>query len=75
MEVGTDVATHDQAPEARPLFEVASELTVRERLILESGAIVITFEAGGGQNTLPLLLIESDIDLQVFDWSHKVRNI
>jgi vacuolar protein sorting-associated protein 13A/C len=44
-------------------------LKVSERLVLESGAIVFTFETGMGSNTMPMLLIETDVDMQVFDWS------
>ena len=55
------------------MFEVADDLVVRERLVLESGCIVLTFETGFGNNTMPILLIETDLDMQMFDWSKKVR--
>lgn len=47
-------------------------MVVKERLVLESGCIVVTFETGAGSNTTPVLLLETDVDLQMFDWSTKV---
>lgn len=63
VEVGLE-ALQVQEDKVR-LFNVAEELKVSERLVMESGCIVFTFETGVGNNTMPMLLIETDIDLQM----------
>jgi len=56
------------------LFDQVDEIVRKERMVCESGCIVLTFETGAGANTTPILLIESDIDMQAFDWSQNVSN-
>lgn len=71
FEVGQDALAFEEKkplPGTRP----ADDLETNERLVLESGAIVFTFETGSGNNTMPLMLIETDIDLQMFNWSRNV---
>ncbi len=70
-EVGQDALALDEKPAKQ---QYAGDLETNERLVLESGAIVFTFETGSGNITMPLMLIETDIDLQVFDWSRHVIN-
>jgi vacuolar protein sorting-associated protein 13A/C len=65
VEVGLE-ALKAQAEKAQLFKET---LKVSERLVLESGAIVFTLETGTGNNTMPMLLIKTDVDMQVFDWS------
>lgn len=69
-EVGQDALAFDSKSKAP---QYAEDLETNERLVLESGAIVFTFETGSGTNTLPLMLFETDIDLQVFDWSRNMK--
>ncbi|CAG7785731.1 unnamed protein product [Allacma fusca] len=71
VEVGNDIFQQEQEIRSPRIIDL-SESVVRERLILESGCIIITFEAGGGESTIPLLLLESEIDFQVLDWSTKL---
>lgn len=73
VELGVDALTSPE--DAARLFDQADDLHRTERLILESGCIVITFETGSGANTTPILLIESDLDMQAFNWSHSVSHI
>ncbi|ODN02737.1 Vacuolar protein sorting-associated protein 13A [Orchesella cincta] len=70
-EVAQDaLALEDKQPMG---YEYAMDLEPNERLVLESGAIVFTFETGTGNITMPMLLVETDIDLQVFDWSRNMK--
>ncbi|CAL8090191.1 unnamed protein product [Orchesella dallaii] len=54
-------------------YGYAMDLEPNERLVLESGAIVFTFETGTGNITMPMMLVETDIDLQIFDWSRNMK--
>lgn len=68
-EIGLDALVYEDKP---AIQRYAEDLETNERLVLESGSIVFTFETGTGNSTLPLMLIETDIDLQIFDWSKHV---
>lgn len=46
---------------------------VKELCIVTVPLIVITLEAGVGNKTMPLLLIESGFEGNVNDWSTRVR--
>ncbi len=70
VEVGVDALVPEDT--TTRLFDLAEDVVVKERLILESGCIVLTFETGSGNNSTPILLIETDLDMQVFDWATKV---
>ena len=72
VEVGMDALLPSDT--TTRLFDLAEDLVVQERLILESGCIVLTVETGSGNNSTPVLLLETDIDMQVFDWSSKVTS-
>lgn len=51
---------------------VLAEKLSTERLVLESGSIVVTLETGSGANSLPMLLIETDVDMHAHDWASNV---
>ena len=72
VELGVDALTSPE--DTARLFDQVDEIEKKERLVLESGCIVMTFETGSGNNTTPVLLVESDINMQAFDWSQKVSS-
>ena len=54
---------------------MSSQVRQDEQAILQVNNIVIKFESGLGNNTIPLLLLESHFSCNVKDWSSKRMSV